>query len=231
MGSAMAKDRGERTADQARSAGQQAFPWERQPDESVQAYARFLAYRDIDPTERSHRKVASICAISETLVNRWGKRWSWTKRAMAYDMWVLELGDQLGKRAVLGHRHAAARFGSIALAKASRTVEQLNEAKLTAGEAIDLAVNGTKLARQALAMTDGETRLDRAPVANVAISLGSTPPWLTATPVNDRETEARPVVPCAEQVIAGESSASSQRPVVNAKRLAEKIVKSPKAGK
>lgn len=227
----MAKDKGERTADQARSAGQQAFPWERQPDESVQAYARFLAYRDIDPTERSHRKVASICAISETLVNRWGKRWSWTKRAMAYDMWVLELGDQLGKRAVLGHRQAAARFGSLALAKASRTVEQLNEAKMTAGEAIDLAVNGTKLARQALGMADGETRADRAPLAQVAISLGSTPPWLTAPITNDKGTEPNAVVLAAEQVIAGESSGGAQRPAVNVKRLAEKTVKSPKAGK
>jgi hypothetical protein len=217
------------TTANADSRSEGAFIWERQPSESIQAFSRFLAYRDLEPGERSHRKVASICAISETLVNRWGKRWQWTKRAIAYDMWVLELGDQLGKRAHLSARGAAVRFGSLALDKASRTVAKLDESKLSADEAIALAVNGAKLGRQALGLTEGETRAERAPVAQVAVSFGSGsfgPAWSTQAKLTQGETneskQNETVVLSGEKVL-GETPATLVRA-----RLAERVVNCPK---
>lgn len=227
MASTREKAQGERTAGQARSAGQQAFPWERVPGESREAYTRFTQYRLAPPGERSVRKLG----ISSTLASRWSARWSWVGRAAAYDDWIVEANDALGLRGSLSSRLASARFGMLAVAKASATVAKLNETKLTVDELITLAKTGVQLERQALGMTDGDTRAERAPLAQVAISLGSTPPWLTGPITNDKGTEPNAVVLAAEQVIAGESSASAQRPAVNVKRLAEKIVKSPKAGK
>jgi hypothetical protein len=190
----------------------------------VQAFARFLAYRDMEPGERSYAKVAGVCGISKQLVDRWGKRWQWTRRTAAYDTWLLELGDALGKRAVLGHRGQAARFGSLALSKASAAVAKLNETKLTVDEAVNLAVNGTKLSRQALQVNDGATVAERAPTQMVAVSFTS--PWAN----QPQQNEAKPLVLAGEQVL-GETPGALARTVPTKKvpKLSDRQLQAPGA--
>lgn len=60
-------------------------PWERQPDESEQAWEAFQKYRDLG-RERSLQKVANTLGKSRQLMERWSKRWSWNRRAYEYEL-------------------------------------------------------------------------------------------------------------------------------------------------
>lgn len=209
----------------------QAFPsnepqaWERQQGESIQAYARFVAYRNTPPSERSMRKLG----ISAQLAFRWAKRWHWTKRASVYDDWQLQLGDGLAATAQLGHRLAVVRLGSAFVRQAHRKLEEVKLSSVD--DLVNLAANGVKLSRQAFGLTDagGDTRADRAPVAQVAVSFGSAPPWLARqmtpelTGGKPNETKQNEVlVPCGEQVIA-------RPPLIPQRaRLAERKVNCPR---
>lgn len=62
-------------------------PYERRDDESDQAFAAFVMYRDLG-LERSQRKVAAALNKSETLMGRWAAAHKWRKRTLAYDMEV-----------------------------------------------------------------------------------------------------------------------------------------------
>lgn len=205
----------------------QAFPWERQDGESIQAYARFVAYRNTPPSERSMRKLG----ISAQLAFRWAKRWKWTKRASCYDDWQLQLGDGLAATAQLGHRLAVVRLGSAFVRQAHRKLEEVKLSSVD--DLVNLAANGTKLARQAFGLTDGQgdTRADRAPVAQVAVSFGSAPPWLarpltpelTEGKLNEGEAKQNEVlVQCGEQVIARPPA------ILPRARLAERKVNCPR---
>lgn len=69
------------------------LPWERQPEESDEAWAAFVVYRDMLMIEhdgniigrRSQREVARRVGKSATLMDRWGKRHAWRVRVEAYD--------------------------------------------------------------------------------------------------------------------------------------------------
>lgn len=208
----------------------QAFPsnepqaWERQPGESIQAYARFVAYRNTPPSERSMRKLG----ISAQLAFRWAKRWHWTKRATVYDDWQLELGDGLATTAQLGHRLAVVRLGSAFIRQATAKVSEVKLSSID--DLVNLAKAGVAIERQGLGLTDGDsTPASRAPVAQVAVSFGSAPPWLAgqgqAGQNEAKLIEAKvnePVVPYGEQVIA-------RPPLIGGRaRLAERKVNCPK---
>jgi hypothetical protein len=72
------------------------LPWERQDDESHDAWAAFVAYRDLPPAERSLPRVASEIAGESTekqrnpstvrrLLERWSSIHKWQDRCRAYD--------------------------------------------------------------------------------------------------------------------------------------------------
>lgn len=58
--------------------------WLRQPHESKQAYAAFVAARDAGPT-RSVTTVAAGLSKSRSLISRWSTHWGWVERCAAYD--------------------------------------------------------------------------------------------------------------------------------------------------
>lgn len=58
--------------------------WERQPNESVQAYEAFKTYLDMG-SERSVRKVEQELHKSHALIARWSSTWNWTRRVREYD--------------------------------------------------------------------------------------------------------------------------------------------------
>lgn len=167
-------------------AKRRSFPWERRPDESIQAYRRFMQYRLMPPGERSLRKLE----IAYTLASRWAKRYQWTKRTVAYDDHVSECIDGLSNQAQIGARYRAARLGSAFVRHVERNLDQV---KLTGIEdAVNLAKAGVEIERQALAINSGDTKAERQPLAQVSVSFQSA--WL------GKQSEARP----NELVLSGE---------------------------
>lgn len=154
------------------------LPWGRRDDEGPAAFARFLLYRDMPPTERSLAKVAQHAAISKQLVERWSSRFAWMRRALAYDRWLLELGDSLGKHAALHYRARAASLGSALLDKAQQSVRHLKEQKQTAQDVATLARAGVQLAD--VAFGPQNTQQTNQPInigVGVNFASGSEPSW------------------------------------------------------
>lgn len=175
----------------------EAFQWERQPDESVQAYARFLTYRNTDPSQRSIRKLG----ISMQLAARWSKRHRWVKRTAAFDDWQLQLSDDLAQHAVLSHRRQLARLGSACLDKAKASVLQLDESKQTAGEIVQLSKVGLTTIEAAFGLQGERTANGPSVVVQTQVGYGERrPSWLEHSEAKQSETEV--VGNKGEQVLA-----------------------------
>ena len=59
-------------------------PWERQLNESTQAFEAFARYRDMGAS-RSTSKVSRQLCKSRTLITRWSSEHDWVKRVAAWD--------------------------------------------------------------------------------------------------------------------------------------------------
>ena len=59
-------------------------PWERQPGESIRAFAHFRAYRDLGPG-RSHAKVGQSAGVSTQRIDELGRKWGWQARVRAWE--------------------------------------------------------------------------------------------------------------------------------------------------
>lgn len=59
-------------------------PWERQLNESPQAFEAFACYRDMGAA-RSTAKVSRKLCKSVSLMNRWSSEYDWVKRVAAWD--------------------------------------------------------------------------------------------------------------------------------------------------
>jgi hypothetical protein len=215
-----------RNGEESARAARERFPWERLPNESIQAYRRFMQYRLMPPGERSLRKLD----ISYTLANRWAKRYQWTKRTIAYDDHVSECIDGLSNQAQLSHRLAAARLGSAFVRHVERNISQVKLNQID--DAVNLARAGVEIERQALAIPVGETKAERTPSAQVNVSFNS--PWQNEH--NEQKSNEIVVLP-GEQVLAsgnpafaqtGQIPANSTLPVRQVPRLPEKTVRSPR---
>lgn len=73
--------------------GEVPLPWERQPEESDQAWEAFVVYRDMLQVEhdgsilgrRSYREVARRLGKAASLMDKWSVRHKWRLRVEAYD--------------------------------------------------------------------------------------------------------------------------------------------------
>lgn len=171
-----------------------SFPWERQPGESLQAYARFVAYRNTPSATRSMRKVG----VAKSLAFRWARNHRWVARCDEYEAWLASLADGTSTAASLLHRAKAARFADRALDKATLAVESLNPAKLSSGAALELALGATGVARLALAIPDAPRPGLAASGVSVGVGVvwgGEHPPWLAKPNASgtdeDQPNEAR----------------------------------------
>jgi hypothetical protein len=166
-------------------------PWLRQPGESVQAYARFLVYRDQPADSRSQRKVG----VSNTLAFRWAKRWRWTARVDAWDSHLLAAIDNLGLRSQLRVRSRQLDVGLAFAAAGESAVKQTDLTKVGPDAAIALAESGVRLARQAVGLAErSEAKQNGTSPVGVAVNVvgdarvGFAPSWL-------RAPEAEPTAP------------------------------------
>lgn len=109
-----------------------ALPWERQEDESVQAYEAFVIYRDLG-LARTAAKVTRELQKSRTLIQRWKRQWYWDERVLAYDN---ELQKEKYDEDVKAVRAMKKRHIKIAVqlqAKAMEALKELDARDLTPG--------------------------------------------------------------------------------------------------
>jgi hypothetical protein len=67
------------------SVSKNSLPWERQKNESSQAFSAFCYYRDLHPIERSYRRVAVDLGAPESSVATWARSTDWVARTDAWD--------------------------------------------------------------------------------------------------------------------------------------------------
>lgn len=80
-------------------------PWLRQPGETGAAFNAFVAFRDSPPGRRQYAKVARMVGNHVKTVERWGTRFGWQARALAWD----EYRDQVAREAELDELEQARR--------------------------------------------------------------------------------------------------------------------------
>lgn len=98
--------------------------WERQPDESTQAYEAFTVYRE----ERSITKVAQKLDKSRTIIGQWSSEWQWVARCRDYDN-ALQSVDFEEKRAAIREMHQRhLKMADTLQDKAMKALEQLDMA-------------------------------------------------------------------------------------------------------
>lgn len=87
----MAKKSGKKT-----TVDEDVEPWERQPDESSEAFGAWVVYRDM-VGKRSCARVAQELTLAPALIRRWSADWRWVDR---YRRWENHK-DALARAAVL----------------------------------------------------------------------------------------------------------------------------------
>ena len=133
--------------------------WERQPKETEQAWAAFLAYRDLEPP-RTVTAVAENLSKSRQLITTWKSRWFWDERVRAYDN---EVQKQALAHAVKERRKMYERHTNIAmrLQKAAlEALEKLDASELSFKDIREAVKLGSELERRSRAGSIGEYRVD-----------------------------------------------------------------------
>jgi len=192
--------------------------WDRMDGEPSASFVRFLVYRDQGP-DRSVVKTAEACGVSRKSAERWASRWSWVKRAVAYDNWLIELGESLNNATRLRHRRSAVRFGSVSLDKAIRSVTRLNETKLDVSDIVQLARTGDEIGRRALMIPSGEVKPTVAP-ASVSFgfvldqrSANLTPGWLSQADANQAKLNQAESSEVQRKVLESNMAAAPAGPI------------------
>lgn len=104
--------------------------WERQPDESAKAHARFSTYRDTKPSERSYRQVAESYGCSAVTIEKQAAAHHWQDRVAAFDA-----AEQATRRARIRERDEElcraqmdiARVASVIAVKSVKHIAESNE--------------------------------------------------------------------------------------------------------
>lgn len=127
-----------------------AETWERQPGESAPAFEAFATYRDTEPGQRSHRRVAQQLGKSRTLIGRWMDTHRWVERVRAFDgeqdrVWLLEVQYQ---RRLAAKRHMA--MARLAQGKITQALQALDADKITVSELTRLLDVSVRIERDAL---------------------------------------------------------------------------------
>lgn len=189
-------------AEIGRSPTPEAFPWERLPGESAQAYRAFSLYRALDPKIRAYDKVGD-----HSLMRRWANRFRWATRVAEWEAFIAMNQADLNEAGRLQFRSRSLSFASRSLAKAERSVTQLNETKLSVEDVNSLASEAVRIGRVALDLPpDGPVRQLTGESTGLSVSLPSVP-WLAAfipqnqTQTQPNETKPNEVVPSGEQVL------------------------------
>lgn len=141
------------------------YPWERQPDESPQAFAAFAAYLDGDGSllmpERSARETARKLKKHWSQVSEWSAKYDWVRRAEAKDRHDMRLRARAQEReiALMNDRQAQnAMIGAAAamahIRKFIKTADNPEPARMRDRDAIRLFDIAAKIERVARGEAD-----------------------------------------------------------------------------
>jgi hypothetical protein len=196
---------------------QEAFPWERLPGESAEAFRAFTLYRTADPKTRSYDKVGD-----HSLMRRWANRFRWATRVAEWEAWLVLNQAELNEAGRLRFRTEQLSFARSSLAKAQRSVEKLDETKQDVESIVELATFAVRTGRVALDLPpDGPVRQGSNGDVGLTVSLPSVP-WLAAfvpqTKPNElKQNETEIVVQSGEQVL------DETPPIRGRKRLVQSV--------
>lgn len=129
-------------------------PWERRPEESDQAWAAFVVFRDMPDAQRSINEVGRLLVKSGSLIDRWAARHHWQERVRAHQadqdhQWLADLAHQ---RHLAAQRHV--RLAQTAQDVAGQALQTLVPGDLRPADIIRMTDLGVKIERDALGMTN-----------------------------------------------------------------------------
>jgi hypothetical protein len=127
------------------------LPWERQYNESRQAFQAFATYRDQGPT-RSLSRVSQELHKDRVLLGRWSRKWRWVERAQAWDDEQDRVHRESMAEAIREMNREHALVGRAMVVKASKAIEA--GAKPGKAEIPRWVAEGVKTQRLALGVPD-----------------------------------------------------------------------------
>ena len=132
--------------------------WDRQPEESTQAYEAFTVYRE----ERSITRVAQKLDKSRTIIGRWSSEWQWVQRCRDYDN-SLQAVDFEEKRAAIKDMHQRhLKLADVLQDKAMKALEQLDLSECSPRIVLEALKLSVEIERRAVfeELADSELRAE-----------------------------------------------------------------------
>lgn len=120
--------------------------WERQEDESAQAFQGFATYRDMG-AERSLAKVARKLGKSKALMERWSTRWQWKVRVDAWDDELDRQSRQALAKGITKMRKNHVTIAKAMLSKAFKALQNIPIDEMTSKDVSTMVDVATKLER------------------------------------------------------------------------------------
>jgi hypothetical protein len=137
-------------------------PWERQENESVQAFEAFQLYRDMG-TERSLIKVEQKLDKSHNLIGRWSKNHKWVARVEAWTDEQDRITRENLSKGVTAMRKNHTDIATAMLVKALKALQKLPVEEMTPADVAKLVDVASKLERisrgEATEKTESKTEL------------------------------------------------------------------------
>lgn len=125
---------------------QEPEPWERQLNESPQAFEAFAAYRDMG-AGRSTTKVSKQLCKSRTLMNRWSAEHNWVKRVAAWDAEKDRMAREAQLKDILDMRKRHAATAKKMMDLADKALDNIKPEDSTVNEISRLVETASKLER------------------------------------------------------------------------------------
>ena len=141
--------------------------WDRQPNESSEAFAAWVVYRHMD-SDRTQARVARELAKSTTLISRWAIATNWPRRLEAWEIYVDQRRQEETILEVIEARKRQLQIGKVLLSKGLEgllalkpTIARKNAAGeveqilcLKPGDLVKLLEAGTRFVNTALGEVD-----------------------------------------------------------------------------
>lgn len=121
-------------------------PWERQLDESPQAFEAFAAYRDMGAA-RSNAKVSRLLCKSKALMDRWSSEHDWVKRVAAWDAEKDRVARETQLKDIVEMRQRHAAIAKKMMDTADNALNNINPHDVSTNEIARLVEIASKLER------------------------------------------------------------------------------------
>lgn len=121
-------------------------PWERQLNESPQAFEAFAAYRDMGAA-RSTAKVSRALSKSKALMDRWSSEHDWVKRVAAWDAEKDRVARETQLKDIIAMRERHASIAKKMLETADNALNTINPNDVSTNEIARLVEIASKLER------------------------------------------------------------------------------------